>query len=1254
MFEIESKHIERLNEEDLRELVGLLCEAELASKGLPLSAVTRGGHQNAGDGGIDVRVSLPVGSPTDDFVPRPDTGYQVKQTDMPASAIIEEMKPSNMIRPVIVELAQKSGAYIIVSSQGSVADFALANRIKKMNDAVSGIANSVSLKLDFYDRTRLATWVRKYPGLVPWVRARTQTPIAGWQSFAPWSGDKDTSFEYLQDSAIRIKSRRHDDGDGFSPADGIKRIRDILRQPGKVVRLVGLSGVGKTRLVQALFDERVGSDSLDKSAVAYTNIADSPDPTPVELITHLINSRKRMVIVVDNCQPELHRRITEVCGRTGSTLSAITIEYDIREDEAEGTEVFSLEPASAELIERLVRVRRSDISQVDARTIAEFSGGNARVAFALVKTIETNGTIAGLKDEDLFQRLFLQRHDYDADLLRVAEACSIVYSFNGDDVTGDSELSVLGRLAGKPTMDVFRNVAELRDRDLVQSRSVWRAILPHALANRLASNALRRIPVALITERLISGASDRLKKSFSRRLGFLHESKEAQQFVSSWFSAEGLLSDVNKFDDTELAIFNNVAPVLPEGALRIIERSLTLASASSVSNLVALSGMIRTLAYDASLFDRCIDSLARISSLSESHQARIDEQITSLFYVYLSGTHASIEQRLEVIDGLVKSDDSHRRALGFRALNATLEASHFYSDHTFGFGSRSRDYGYWPSTDKEIRQWYGAAFEFSRSLALSDSELSTEAAATLASQLRGLWSRVGLYDQITLLCKQISASRFWPEGWRAVRETIHFDASELTPELQATLASLEEQLRPKDLVHQIHSIVFDENYDFLDDSDRYKRTAMIRPAAVAQRFGKQVAGSPSTFVEILPELSRVTGRVFAFAQGLAKLSPDPRKVWDALVEGFAKTVEPDRRTAALGGFLSGLKKRDEPLLQNLLDAALTDNRISKIAPLLQANVGLDDIGWERLQRALALSNAPIETYRALSGGKATHGIPGTKLASLLKLIGEKGGGNDVAIDILSMRFVGDPQSRDTTDLVLVGQQLMQNFSFQGSGSLRDHRTALVIRFCLLGAQGAIVAHSVAERFFAELSKVGFQASNFYEMIVWLVATQPKVMLSAFLLGDAKSAPAKQRALRSIARARAHPFAKVSADAVISWCNEDPTIRFPLAGIIVQLAEQVEERPVKWTDMTLRLLAESPDRCAVLRTLADRFFPKDGWSGSLVGRLEAYHKLLVTLYVGADEAFAACIKEQEEKLVSLIEEQKKFEKHHQRKSDETFE
>ncbi|WP_421022011.1 hypothetical protein, partial [Klebsiella pneumoniae] len=78
-----------------------------------------------------------------------------------------------------------------------------------------------------------------------------------------------------------------------------------------------------------------------------------------------------------------------------------------------------------------------------------------------------------------------------ADLLKISEVCSLVYSFQGELLSGDgAEMLALGGMIGKSAQEVFTAVAELKRRDLLQQRGPWRAVLPHAIANRLAERAL--------------------------------------------------------------------------------------------------------------------------------------------------------------------------------------------------------------------------------------------------------------------------------------------------------------------------------------------------------------------------------------------------------------------------------------------------------------------------------------------------------------------------------------------------------------------------------------------------------------------------------------------------------------------------------------------------------------------------------------------------------------------------------------------
>lgn len=171
-------------------------------------------------------------------------------------------------------LADEGGAYIIASSGTNASDSALASRRNAMVEALAGVQNADALMLDFLDRSRLATWLRNHPGLVPWVRQRIGRSLQGWRSYDAWAYSPDgVKDAYLTDDKRRVHGARRD-GDGEPIAEGIKRLRAALSKPRGVVRLAELSGVGKTRLVQVLFDARVGDNSLDPALTVYTDMAD--------------------------------------------------------------------------------------------------------------------------------------------------------------------------------------------------------------------------------------------------------------------------------------------------------------------------------------------------------------------------------------------------------------------------------------------------------------------------------------------------------------------------------------------------------------------------------------------------------------------------------------------------------------------------------------------------------------------------------------------------------------------------------------------------------------------------------------------------------------------------------------------------------------------------------------------------------------------------------------------------------------------
>jgi hypothetical protein len=802
MFEVTGSEIAALTDVDLRTLVARLALAELRKAGLPQSSVTAGGNQTAPDGGLDVRVSVPGAIASPDFVPRPETGFQVKKPDMSASSIMEEMKPKGELRTIFGELADKDGAYVIVSAQGSVADKPLQDRKKAMRDALSGMKYAERLLVDFYDRDRVATWTNSFPGVAAWVMDRVGRRLSGWSAIGDWAGTRaGEADDYLSGGKTCVVDEQTKEREELSLLDGIARIRQSLSQPAACVRLIGLSGVGKTRLVQALFEDGVGADPLDPGIAIYTDYSDSIDPTARDMARQLVGTGDRAFLIVDNCNPATHSELAKICGASGSQASLLSVEYDVRDDEPEHTEVFRLQTVSPEVVGNWIAKTFPAISQVDRDRIADFSDGNFRVARALAETLRKGETLGQLKSRDLFTRIFEQRTGPDINLLQAAEDLSLVYSYNGEDTSADGELARIAAIRGIATQQLLIATAELKRRGIVQTRGRWRALLPHAITNRLAALALERISASDF-DAFCRTLSPRMLQSVSRRLGYLHNSQAARATVGRWLDVGGPLADLTALDGDGINILRNLAPVAPQTVLTKIRSAAVGSNADALLGVSArgrtnLIGLVQALAFEPGMLDEAALTLVRFAcaeSAGSNHHPGGDS-FKELFHLYLSGTQGLIDQRVALARRLAKSSDDGERRCGMLALEGLLEAEHFISMHSFDFGARPRDYGWQPRTHEDIQDWFSKAI----GLAVELKDIP-EAATNFARHIRSLWWSSGRRDDLDSAAMAFSKGGVWIDGWLNFRAALRLDGKGMPDDIREQLERIIDRLKPVDLV----------------------------------------------------------------------------------------------------------------------------------------------------------------------------------------------------------------------------------------------------------------------------------------------------------------------------------------------------------------------------------------------------------------------------------------------------------------------
>lgn len=1236
MFEVTGKDIANLGDADLRELVKKLAIAELRLQGCPISSVIAGGNQDAPDGGIDVRIECSVAIQKPDFVPRQITGFQVKKTDMPASVIHEEMRPKNELRDVIKELAEVSGSYIIVSSQGSVTDKPLKERKQAIRDALHDLPIAANLHTDFYDRDRIALWVDEYPGVATWVRSRVGRPLSGWLNILDCLGVGDKQPYLFNDKACLIDERSRE-RESLSILEGISCLRVELQIPRKCIRLIGLSGLGKTRLVQALFEDGVGENALDASIAVYTDYSEETIPSAREMARQLVSSEQRAILIIDNCNPATHGDLVTICKADNSTVSLITVEYDVRDDEPEQTKVFRLQSTDPELVAQWLGQLFPHISPLGRKTIAKFSDGNFRVARAVAETLGKGETLGRLKNQDLFKRIFWQRNDSDQQLLRAAEDLSLLYSIDGENTEEDSELALVGCIRNISASELYGALVELRGRGVVQARSRWRAVLPQALANPLASAALKRIPASDF-DRFCSTLTPRMMKSVSRRLGYLHDSREAQCVVARWLGPDGPLGDLFGLGEEGFEIIKNIAPVAPEAVLKKLEQEL---NGSEEKSAIAPESsyrwqwiwLIKALGYEAHMFKSSALLLARFVAAEpegyNNNSAR--SAFREFFYLHLSGTQATPEQRRQVIKELALSNDEGLKRSASVALDAHLNAHHFSSNSRFEFGARSRDWGWRPKSKQDVLDWYeGAIF-----LALE----FDDAREILARHVRELWGYTPCQDALYSAATILSSGRPWIEGWKAFKKALRFEGKGMPEDIKYRLENIIERLSPTDLLNRARAIILGPgtSWDIVDGEadDDDGMSSLEKVSEMAKNIGRELAQDETSRGVFISELfiSRYPQRAWECGYGLADAAIDLTDVWKELVQEYCAADLTKRNVSILNGFIYGAHLRDAAFTSRVLDYVLEDSCLSPILPYLQSGIGVDDEGIARLRNAIAKGIMRSEYFMDIANGSCEYS-PEEPLAELLEDIASRSGGVEVALNILLTHLSWNEKQKKVPDAVIIetGRNLLVRADFSKTGGLYDFGLNKIISACLSGKGGESVANKVCNHIRSQLEQYHISSHDVTNVLRVLFEIQPFIALDVFLLPESLFHHIELFDVGA-------PVEVIDEKHLKEWAECDSDVRYPLIGECLSLfGKNNDSENNELSPLFISMLNSAPDKQRFLGDYYPRLLPRS-WHGSLAVILEHRKIKLIQLAEQSDEEVKRWVEDALPELERWIEKER---------------
>ena len=239
VLEVRAEDIQRIDQFQLVSLLGFLLRLEAQSNNIAMSSIHVPENINVADGGEDGFIAWESGPERTNYLPRRYNSFQIKKQNMSKSKCkAEVINKDGSLKARLKKCLNSNGAYIVFCNEHSVK--------KDVDERIEGIKqgigeagyklSEVNAFIDFYDSNKIASWANCYPSAALWIHEIiTPGAFTGFQTWEKWGGNPDVSgFTFIGDK----ESTKH-----------IEQIRKSIHKPRSVVRVVGLSGLGKTRLV---------------------------------------------------------------------------------------------------------------------------------------------------------------------------------------------------------------------------------------------------------------------------------------------------------------------------------------------------------------------------------------------------------------------------------------------------------------------------------------------------------------------------------------------------------------------------------------------------------------------------------------------------------------------------------------------------------------------------------------------------------------------------------------------------------------------------------------------------------------------------------------------------------------------------------------------------------------------------------------------------------------------------------------------
>ena len=934
-FQVNGEHVERLTEFWFPEFLRRLLHAEARAHDLPTDGIHVASVINAPDGGEDGRIEWQKGPERTPSLPCRITQFQLKSGDVAPKKAGGDVLLRGQVKQMVRRVLEAGGHYRMLCAKGYTKE-AIERRESRIRRTIRDAGVSIAEgQVTFWDADQIAAWANQHPTVAIWMREQTQPGTVGpFRSWTYWAG------------------RADHDGSPWVEDERLPPLRDRLRTaaktPRSVLRLVGLAGIGKSRLAL----KALGPLS---DMVLYADESEDGTRAIIHVARTLAETGSRSVVVVNRCTPETHRALADTVRRRGSRLALVTLDAEIPAGTLDETTI-KVNEAPAAVVEAIIDGVLPNLPSVDRRRLAHFAEGFPRIAIDIARTWLSSRPIAHVEPDDVVDAFVSGRPPLDHE--HTLKSAMLVAAFGVVEAEPkDGQLEGVASFRHDITVDDLRiGIGRLVERGVVRRKGRFRVLQPRPIAMRLAERQWREWTPAQWDRILVGGASHRLSATAARILARLNTTSIAEEVVRHVCRHGGPLAELEPLANARRAeVLSALAEVAPNVVLETMDRSLGCAADLSKVRGDARRHTVRALekiAFHPDTFDGAARLLLRLAiAENETWVNNATGLFKGLFQPGLGTTAADGDARLALLDEILGAADDVKRLVVVEALTAGLETMGVRLVGAEAQGSRPALLAWYPrSKDALARYETGCISRLACIAAEGGSQPSTERArAGLAQHLRSLISG-GYIDAVEQAVHQVAPCvDNWTAAMASLGEVLRFDAASCDPEVLVRTKELLERVLPETLESRMRFLVTEMPWEFPFGEDLNAHEHGRRQEGALRELAVELAGKPDILERALPELTRGDHRkVFIFGKVLGQLPElgSPATWLERIVRATAAAPDATRNLSLLSGYCVGIAKR-LPEFAKPIKAMLTQSPVLAPAfPLVCMGLGVveSDIG----------------------------------------------------------------------------------------------------------------------------------------------------------------------------------------------------------------------------------------------------------------------------------------------------------------------